>query len=49
MSGLASSIKKIFARKKPIPMACSMSIENEEGHVHTGACFIDIQPLSIVE
>jgi hypothetical protein len=49
MSDLVATIKKIFTRKKPIPLACSMSIENEEGHVHTGACFIDIQPLSIVE
>ncbi|KAE8448313.1 hypothetical protein EG329_009557 [Mollisiaceae sp. DMI_Dod_QoI] len=44
-----SAIKKFFRRKKNVPLACSMSIENEPGHVHTSACFIDIQPLSIVE
>ncbi|KAE9367735.1 DUF1223-domain-containing protein [Stipitochalara longipes BDJ] len=42
-------IKRIFRRKKNVPLACSMTLENEEGHVHTGACFLDIQPLSIVE
>ncbi|KAF8847860.1 hypothetical protein BDZ45DRAFT_811247 [Acephala macrosclerotiorum] len=26
-----------------------MSIENEPGHVHSAACFIDIQPLSVAE
>jgi hypothetical protein len=46
---MASIIKKIFRRKKNVPLACAMSLENEPGHVHTGACFIDIQPLSIVE
>jgi hypothetical protein len=42
-------IKKIFRRKKNVPLACSMTLENEEGHVHTGACFLDLQPLSVVE
>ncbi|KAG9228425.1 hypothetical protein BJ875DRAFT_389437, partial [Amylocarpus encephaloides] len=41
--------QKIFSRKKNIPLACSMTLENEDGHIHTGACFIDIQPLSVVE
>jgi hypothetical protein len=42
-------LRKIFRRQKPIPLACSVNIENEPGHVHTGACFLDIQPLTIVE
>jgi hypothetical protein len=46
---MASVLRKIFRRKKKIPLACSMSLENEPGHVHTAACFLDIQPLSIVE
>lgn len=46
---MAAIIRKIFRRKKNVPLACAMSLENEPGHVHTGACFIDIQPLSIVE
>ncbi|KAG0647560.1 hypothetical protein D0Z07_6616 [Hyphodiscus hymeniophilus] len=46
---MAAVINKIFRRKKAIPLACSVSIENEPGHVHTSACFIDIQPLSVVE
>ncbi|KAH7312974.1 thioredoxin-like protein [Rhexocercosporidium sp. MPI-PUGE-AT-0058] len=46
---MAAIIRKIFRRKKNIPLACATSLENEPDHVHTGACFIDIQPLSIVE
>lgn len=44
-----SAIRKFFQRKKNVPLACSVSIENEPEHVHTSACFLDIQPLSIVE
>lgn len=44
-----ASILKIFRRKKSIPLACAITLENEEGHVHTNACFLDIQPLSVVE
>jgi hypothetical protein len=44
-----STLKKFFQRKKNIPLACSMTIENEPDHVHSRACFIDIQPLSVVE
>jgi hypothetical protein len=46
---MAAILNMIFRRKKAIPLACSMSIENQPGHVHTSACFIDIQPLSTVE
>ncbi|TVY46046.1 hypothetical protein LSUB1_G000168 [Lachnellula subtilissima] len=46
---MASILKKIFRRKKNVPLACAMSLEIEPEHVHTGACFLDIQPLSIVE
>ena len=46
---MAAIFKKTFRRKKPIRLACSVSIENEPDHVHSSACFIDIQPLSIIE
>jgi hypothetical protein len=44
----AAFIKKFFGRKKNVPLACSMSLD-DPGHVHTAACFVDIQPLSLVE
>ncbi|PVH81132.1 hypothetical protein DL98DRAFT_548763 [Cadophora sp. DSE1049] len=46
---MAAVFRKIFRRKKPVPLACATALEDEPNHVHTGACFIDIQPLSILE
>lgn len=51
-----STLLKIFRRKKPAPLACIMSIDNagqpladDPKHVHTEACFIQIEPLAVVE
>lgn len=30
-------------------MMCAMDLAHDPSHVHTDACFVDIQPLSIVE
>ncbi len=34
-------------RKRKVPLACMMSLD--QGHTHTGACYVDIMPLSVVE
>ncbi|KAG4418855.1 hypothetical protein IFR04_007979 [Cadophora malorum] len=46
---MAAVFRKIFRRKKPVPLACATALEDEPNHVHTGACFLEIQPLSILE
>ncbi|KAE8450887.1 hypothetical protein EG329_005327 [Mollisiaceae sp. DMI_Dod_QoI] len=43
-----SAIKKFFFRKKNVPLACTISLD-DPSHVHTSACFHDIKPLSVVE
>jgi hypothetical protein len=42
-----SFIKKLLG-KKDVPLACTIALD-DASHIHTGACFIDIQPLSVVE
>ncbi|KAL4905783.1 thioredoxin-like protein [Aspergillus multicolor] len=45
-----SALRKIFHRKKKPPLACTeIPLEELDNHVHTSACFIDIQPLTVVE
>ncbi|KAL4879455.1 thioredoxin-like protein [Aspergillus karnatakaensis] len=45
-----SLFKKIFRRKTKPPLACSeLPLEELDNHVHTNACFLDIQPLTVLE
>ncbi|KAL3460745.1 thioredoxin-like protein [Aspergillus heterothallicus] len=46
---MASIIKRIFRRKNKVPLRCSEILLEDLDHVHTDACFIDIQPLLVAE
>ncbi|KAI1119775.1 thioredoxin-like protein [Nemania abortiva] len=43
------SLLKLFKRKKAPPLACHLSLDEDENHVHTAACFINVQPLALAE
>jgi hypothetical protein len=40
---------KLFKRKKDPPLACHLTLDEGEDHIHTAACFVDIEPLAIAE
>ena len=51
-----SSLRRIFRRKKPAPLVCSIALDDsgnpiadDPHHHHTGACFINFETLAIVE
>lgn len=46
---MAALFKTLFFRKKKAPMVCAMDLAHDPNHVHTDACFTEIQPLAIVE
>ena len=48
MSGI---LRKLFRRKKQAPLVCSLDLDmdNDPHHQHTAACFIDFEPLAVVE
>ncbi|KAI0132612.1 thioredoxin-like protein [Xylariales sp. AK1849] len=46
---MASFVKKLFKRKTAPPLACHLSLDQDENHVHTAACFLEVQPLALVE
>ncbi|KAL2817857.1 thioredoxin-like protein [Aspergillus granulosus] len=46
---MASIINRIFRRKNKVPLACSEILLEDLDHVHTEACFIDVQPLIVAE
>ncbi|EEA26766.1 hypothetical protein TMatcc_004944 [Talaromyces marneffei ATCC 18224] len=46
---MAAVIKRIFRRKNKAPLACSILMLDDADHVHTNACFLDVQPLAVVE
>lgn len=56
MAALAQTIFKLFHRKKAAPLVCSVSlgedgnpIDHDPNHNHTSACFIDFEPLAVLE
>ncbi|ORX93373.1 hypothetical protein BCR34DRAFT_620362 [Clohesyomyces aquaticus] len=56
MAAILTSLLNIFQRKKPAPLACTVNLDNngqplahDPNHVHTSACFIDFEPLAVVE
>ncbi|CAK7203132.1 hypothetical protein SEUCBS139899_005861 [Sporothrix eucalyptigena] len=51
-----SFLRRLFRRKKPAPLVCSVKLDDhgnpvgdDPNHVHTGACFVDFEPLALVE
>ncbi|KAK3298790.1 thioredoxin-like protein [Chaetomium fimeti] len=48
---MAAIIRQIFRRKKEPPLVCSVSLDADvhSEHRHTAACFVDFEPLAIVE
>ncbi|KAH8893679.1 DUF1223-domain-containing protein [Thozetella sp. PMI_491] len=49
---MASALRKLlmlFRRKRTPPLACHMTLDQDENHVHTAACFLDVQPLALAE
>jgi hypothetical protein len=51
MSNLIQPILKrlTFKRKKAPPLACHIDLDEDENHVHTNACFLDVEPLALAE
>ncbi|KAH7109521.1 thioredoxin-like protein [Dactylonectria macrodidyma] len=53
---MASLLRKLFRRRKQPPLVCAVSLDDhgnpvgdDPNHVHTSACFIDFEPLAVVE
>ncbi|KAF5231477.1 hypothetical protein FANTH_13389 [Fusarium anthophilum] len=53
---MAAILRKLFRRKKQPPLVCSISLDDQghplgddPNHIHTAACFIDFEPLAVVE
>jgi hypothetical protein len=53
---MASILRKLFKRKKQPPLVCAVTLDDsghplgeDPNHVHTAACFIDFEPLAVVE
>lgn len=51
-----SFLRRLFRRKKPAPLVCSITLDDngnpigdDPHHEHTGACFVDFEPLALVE
>lgn len=49
MASPLKTLLKLFKRKNPPPLACHLSLDQDENHVHTSACFLDVQPLALAE
>ena len=53
---MASFLRNLFRRKKQPPLVCSVAVDDsghpigeDPNHQHTSACFIDFEPLAVVE
>ena len=49
MASQLRALLKLFKRKKAPPLACYMALDQDPTHVHTAACFLDVQPLALTE
>ena len=56
MASIVAGLLKLFRRKKAAPLQCSISLDasgnpiaDDPNHKHTAACFIDVEPLAVVE
>ena len=48
---MAALFNKLFRRKKPAPLVCSVGLDADPhtDHQHTSACFLPFEPLAVVE
>ncbi len=46
---MAAVFRKLFRRKKPAPLVCAVDLDHDPNHQHTAACFVDFEPLAVVE
>ena len=48
---MAAFLNKLFRRKKPAPLVCSVNLDADPhaDHQHTSACFLPFEPLAVVE
>jgi hypothetical protein len=53
---MADFLRKLFRRKQQPPLVCAVSLDDhghpvgdDPNHKHTAACFIDFEPLAVVE
>ncbi|SPO07389.1 uncharacterized protein DNG_10083 [Cephalotrichum gorgonifer] len=53
---MASILRRLFRRKKQPPLVCEVALDDQGNpvgqhpdHQHTAACFIDLEPLAVVE
>jgi hypothetical protein len=53
---MAALFRKLFARKRQPPLVCAVALDDDghpvgedPSHIHTDACFLDFQPLAVVE
>ena len=44
-----SFFRTLFFRKKHAPLVYTLDLHDDPNHVHGEACYVDIQPLSVVE
>ncbi|KAI0110410.1 thioredoxin-like protein [Nemania sp. FL0031] len=49
MASPLQSLLKLFKRKKAPPLACYLTLDQDDSHVHTAACFVNVQPLAVAE
>ncbi|KAI0907296.1 thioredoxin-like protein [Ustulina deusta] len=49
MASHLKTLLKLFQRKKAPPLACHLSLDQDDNHVHTAACFLEVQPLALAE
>ena len=56
MAAIVARLPKIFRRKKASPLQCSVALDSsgqpiahDPNHKHTSACFIEFEPLAVVE
>ncbi|KAK9775141.1 putative secreted protein [Seiridium cardinale] len=43
------NFKKLFRRKEAPPLACHLDLDQDDNHVHTAACFLEVQSLAVAE
>ncbi|KAI8631939.1 thioredoxin-like protein [Xylariaceae sp. FL1651] len=49
MAAIIRKVLQAFQRKKAPPLACYRPLDEDENHVHTAACFLDVQSLALAE
>lgn len=49
MASPLKTLLKLFKRKQAPPLACHLTLDQDDNHIHTAACFLDVQPLALAE